>query len=83
MREPLITTSASKLGGECYRVEDDPAYSKGETHLLMLERGPRRHLQTVSPEGRYKQIADGTLEPAGHSDVAESAKSKRPDAVAR
>jgi hypothetical protein len=77
------TVTVSKLGGECYRVEQDPAYSKGETHLLMLERGPRGHLQTVSPEGRYKQIGDGTLEPAGHSEVAESAKGKRPDAVAR
>jgi len=49
----------------------------------MLERGPRGHLQTVSPEGRYKQTADGTLEPAGDSTVAESAKGKRPNAVAR
>jgi len=77
------TVTLSKLGGECYRVDEDPAYSKGETHLLMLERGPGGHLQTVSPEGRYKQLADGTLEPAGHSAVAKSAKGKRPDAVAR
>jgi hypothetical protein len=77
------TVTLSKLGGECYRVDEDPAYAKGETHLLMLERGARGHLQTVSPEGRYEQLADGSLEPAGHSAVAESAKGKRPDAVAR
>lgn len=77
------TITVSKLGGDCYRVEEDPAYAKGETHLLMLERAPRGHLQTVSPEGRFEQTDDGRLKPAGHSAVAESARGKRADDVVR
>jgi hypothetical protein len=77
------TVTVGKLGGPCYKVEEDPAYAPGETHLLMLERGPRGHLQTVAPEGRYKQAADGTLAPVTADAVTAAARGKRPDAVAR
>ena len=77
------TVTLTKLGGPCYKVEGDPAYRRGETHLLMLERGPRGHLQTVAPEGRYKQLADGTLQPVTSDDVTDDVRGKRPSAVVR
>ena len=77
------TITVSKLGSDCFRVEEDPAYEKGETQLLMLERGPGSGLQAVSPEGRSKLTDEGTLQPVGHSSVAQSARGKRPDAIAR
>jgi hypothetical protein len=79
---PGETVTVSKLGDRCYKVDDDPAYVAGETHLLMLERGPRG-LQAVSPEGRYKQASNGTLTPVTADAVTAAARGKRADAVAR
>lgn len=72
----------SKLGGDCYNVDEDPAYAAGQTHLLMLERGAHGDMQVVAPEGRFRQTADGKLKAVGHSDVAASATDKRADDVA-
>lgn len=77
------TIAVTKLGSDCFRVDEDPAYVKGETQLLMLERGPGSGLQAVSPEGRFKLTDEGTLQPVGHSSVAQSARGELPDDIAR
>lgn len=47
----------------CYRVEGDPAYAKGEKYLLLLEEsGQGRPPHTLSPAGRFRVNADGTLQ---------------------
>jgi len=77
------TITLSELGGTCYRVDEDPAYAPGETHLLLLERGAGAALQAVSPEGRFQLSREGTLQPVGHSSLAQSARGKRADDIAR
>jgi hypothetical protein len=51
-----------QTGSACYQVEHDPLYKAGEKYILMLDDGPKGMLKTVSPEGRIKKNADGTLE---------------------
>lgn len=79
------TLILSKLGStqECYEVEEDPPYKKGEKHLLFLQRGPEGTVQTIAPEGRYKIKADESLEavvdPDGHEAVKDALGKKVKD----
>jgi hypothetical protein len=54
----------------------DPLYKVGEKYMLMLEDGPNRMLRTISPEGRFKIEANGTLTPAVDNEVTTSVKGK-------
>jgi hypothetical protein len=56
------TIELFQTGSSCYKVEHDPVYKEGEQYVLMLDEGPKGMLKTVSPEGRMKKNADGTLE---------------------
>jgi hypothetical protein len=56
------TIELFRTGSDCFVVEHDPAYKKGEQYLLMLDDGPKGMMKTVSPEGRYRKTADGSLE---------------------
>lgn len=76
------TVTLTQLGSACYRVADDPMYKKGEKALLMLEDGPRGMMQTISPEGRYRQGPDGTLNPVIDNPATEKIKGKKPEEVA-
>ena len=66
-----------QLGGPCFRPIDDPAYKKGEKHLLFAHEDPQGRLRTVSPEGRYEEGDDGTLDPVTDSPVAKKIKGKK------
>ncbi len=54
----------------------DPLYKVGEQYLLLLEPGPRDMQRIVSPEGRYKVEANGTLEAMVDTDAAREVKGK-------
>ncbi len=56
------TIELFQTGSSCYQVENDPLYKEGEQYVLMLDDGPKGMLKTVSPEGRIKKNADGTLQ---------------------
>jgi hypothetical protein len=70
-----------QVGNACVRIANDPMYKKGEKALLMLEDGPRGQMQIVSPEGRYRQGPDGTLNPVIDNPATEKLKGKKPDDV--
>lgn len=71
------TLTMFQTGSVCRQVAGDPAYNKGEKHLLLLTDGPDGKQRTVSPEGRFKQQSDGTLEPTTHGPVADEGKGKK------
>jgi hypothetical protein len=82
---PGSTIKLTKLGGPCLRVVEDPGYKQGETDLLMLEDGPHGMMQTVAPEGRYVEQADGTLGSVipnpGNNPVVSEVAGHKPDDV--
>jgi hypothetical protein len=71
------TLTLFQTGDDCQRMDKDPPYKKGEKHLLFLEKGPRGQLRTISPEGRYKEKADGTLEPVADTPATQAVKGKK------
>jgi len=79
----LLAPTGQPDGKKAARVEThltilagDPLYTVGEQHLLMLEDGPNKMLRTISPEGRYKIEANGTLTPAVENEVTTTVKGK-------
>jgi hypothetical protein len=71
------TLTLIKVGSDCFDVDDDPPYHPGEKHLLMVEQGPRGFVHTAAPEGRYKQRADGALDPIVDNNVTRQVRGKR------
>jgi hypothetical protein len=57
-------------------VDGDPFYAAGEQYVLMLVPGPQGTLRIISPEGRYKIDAKGTLSSATHGSVVDQVKAK-------
>jgi hypothetical protein len=55
----------------------DPPFQVGEKHLLLLQPGPRDTLTTISPDGRFKEAADGTLEPTVDSPATREVRGKK------
>lgn len=53
-------------------LEDDPPYHVGEQHFLLLEPGPDKTFEPVSPEGRYQINADQTVTGVSGSTVSQS-----------
>jgi hypothetical protein len=71
------TMTLFQTGDSCQQMDEDPPYKKGQKHLLFLEQGPRGLQRTISPEGRYKENADGTLEPAVEGPATEEVAGKK------
>jgi hypothetical protein len=67
-----------QIGDDCNRVFQDPLYETGDVALLMLRAGPRGHMQTISPEGRYTQTPDGTLDAMVDNKATEELDGTRP-----
>ncbi|MCA1844453.1 MAG: hypothetical protein LC792_14940 [Actinobacteria bacterium] len=74
---PGQTLNLFQTGSACRTLKGDPPYKQGEKHLLMLTEGPKAMLTTISPEGRFKQAADGTLEPTTDGPVADEVRGKK------
>jgi len=75
------TMTLFQTGSVCQRLEGDPAYTPGETELLLLDQGPKGMSIPVSPEGRYKVKADRTIEPVVNNAVTAGMKGKKVDDV--
>lgn len=71
------TVDLIRVGSDCFDVDGDPPYHPGEKHLLMVETGPPGFVHTVSPEGRYKERADGALDPVVDNDVTAEVRGKK------
>ena len=54
----------------------DPLYQVGEQYVLLLEDGPNGMKRPISPEGRYKIEANGTVTPVVDNEVTTSVKGK-------
>lgn len=71
------TLTLFQTGSTCRTMKGDPPYRVGERQLLLLSAGPRDQLTTFSPEGRFRQAADGTLEPTVDTPATREVRGKR------
>lgn len=80
------TITVERLGDAagCFRVEGEPAYSRGQEYLLLLENGREGHpMHPISPSGRFQVTGDNSLRPAHPGNgVAEDIAGQKLDQVA-